>query len=280
MIKLIPAVFEKPWGWERWLVSTHPTGRSTDPSGRSLSAILGADYPLLVKLIRADDRLSVQVHPDDTLAACREHSRGKTECWLVLDAAPGAWLLAGFRDDCTASPETLREAVRRDVQMGTLGDRLKKYPARPGDFLYIPAGTVHAIGGGVRLLEIQQSSDITYRLYDWGRGRELHVEKALEAIRPVPPQYIPHFAGHFECPHFTLDLVDGGGYTGGGTTDFCLVILAGQGCIQSQCAGTASQRLLAAPEDAIFCRAREELCLADNMRALLIRAEKFHTPLP
>jgi mannose-6-phosphate isomerase len=266
MTHLRPYISEKLWGYEQWLISSHPAGQSTDSHGRLLSELLGSDYPLLVKVIQADQTLSVQVHPDDDFAVRTENARGKTECWFVLDAKSDSWLLAGFAEGFNPTPEQ----ILADIRTGTLEKGLKKYPVRPGDFLYIPAGTVHAIGGGVRILEIQQSSDITYRLYDWGRGRELHIEKGLQAIKPAAPLFIQNLAGHFECPYFKLNLVDGkNGGKISATTDFFLVILAGAGVVENN----RGETLNAAPEDAIFCPRDEQVRLPLGMRGMQIRAK-------
>jgi mannose-6-phosphate isomerase len=139
-------------------------------------SIQGAS-PLLMKVIFAKDKLSVQVHPDDRLAQKYGEPRGKTECWYALEADPGAEVAAGLR------PGVTLEQVERGVADGTLEQSLDVLPVAAGDLVYVDAGTVHAIWPGSVLLETQQNSDITYRLYDYGRPRELHVAKALEATR-------------------------------------------------------------------------------------------------
>jgi mannose-6-phosphate isomerase len=143
----------------------------------SSSAKQSADYPLLLKLIFPQDKLSVQVHPDDELARASGHPRGKTECWYVLEAAPGATLGVGLRKGVT------REAVRDGIANGTLEKLIKHLPVSAGDMIFVDPGTVHAIGPGVVLLETQQQSDLTYRMYDYGRKRELHVVQAVAATR-------------------------------------------------------------------------------------------------
>lgn len=142
-----------------------------------------ADLPLLVKFVFTSERLSVQVHPNDDFAAAHEGSRGKTEMWYIMRADPGARIAIGFRE--SISPERLRESALS----GEIEQLLNWIEVQAGDAFFIPAGTVHAIGGGLALCEIQQYSDVTYRLYDYGRPRELHLEKAIqvastEAISP------------------------------------------------------------------------------------------------
>lgn len=142
----------------------------------------GLSFPLLFKLIDANENLSIQVHPGDEVAAKRHNSYGKTEMWYVVDAEPGAELIIGFTKDCTR--EEYLEALDNDK----VEDLLQKVPVTKGDVFFIPAGRVHAIGKGVVVAEIQQSSDITYRIYDYkrkddnGNERELHTEQALDVI--------------------------------------------------------------------------------------------------
>ena len=142
----------------------------------------GLGFPLLIKFIDAQDNLSVQVHPNDELAQRKYGQSGKTEMWHVIASEPGSGLYVGFNK--TVSKAQFEEAIAN----GTVEDVLQFYPVQPGDTFMIPAGTVHAIGKGVLLAEIQQPSDITFRVFDWnrvddeGNSRELHVQEALEAI--------------------------------------------------------------------------------------------------
>jgi mannose-6-phosphate isomerase len=133
--------------------------------------------PLLIKVLFAREKLSVQVHPDDALAQKYGQPRGKTECWYALAAEPGAQVAVGLK------PGVTLEKVREAIQNKTLENDLNLLPVSTGDMVYVDAGTVHAIWPGSILLEVQQNSDITYRLYDYGRPRELHIEKGLEAAR-------------------------------------------------------------------------------------------------
>ena len=142
----------------------------------------GLGFPLLIKFIDAQDNLSVQVHPDDELAQRKYGQSGKTEMWHVIASEPGSGLYVGFNK--TVSKAQFEEAIAN----GTVEDVLQFYPVQPGDTFMIPAGTVHSIGKGVLLAEIQQPSDITFRVFDWnrvddeGNARELHVQEALETI--------------------------------------------------------------------------------------------------
>lgn len=145
--------------------------------GPTAAARMGGQSPLLLKVIFAKEKLSVQVHPDDKLAQKYGQPRGKTECWYALAAEPGAEVAAGL------NPGVTLEEVERGVQEGTLERSLTLLPVTAGDLIYVDAGTVHAIWPGSVLLETQQNCDLTYRLYDYGRPRELHVAKALEATR-------------------------------------------------------------------------------------------------
>ena len=186
---------------ETWECSTHPDGQSrVAATGETLGDLLAAhpeylgthplattggraELPILIKLIDACRDLSVQVHPDDAFAREHENSLGKTEMWYVLAAKKDAEIVYGFNRDM--EPGELRRALRS----GTVGNCLNHIPVHKDDLFYVEAGTVHAIGAGVLLAEIQENSNITYRLYDYdridrdGKKRELHVEKALRAAR-------------------------------------------------------------------------------------------------
>ena len=159
-------------------------------AGKTLQQALaawGQSAPdILVKLIDARDKLSLQVHPNDTYAQEHHQSPGKTEMWYVVDAEPGASLICGFERDMTT------EEFAAHIQNGTADKAVAHFPVKAGDVFFIPAGTVHAIGAGILIAEVQQNSDITYRVWDWGRvgadgkGRELHVEQALAVSETVP----------------------------------------------------------------------------------------------
>ena len=140
----------------------------------------GAPLDLLVKYLFTSQKLSIQVHPSDELAAAKGLPSGKEECWLVLDAEPGAVLGIGTREPLTS------DQLRAAALDGSLEQLMDWKPVARGDFYYIPAGTVHAIGAGVTLVEIQQNADITYRLYDYGRPRELHLDDGLDAAAAGP----------------------------------------------------------------------------------------------
>ena len=204
---LIPSFDERPWGvrdlrpfytrvvkepiGESWLTWSENTIANGPLSGRTLGQVAqehgrafvgqAAPYsdrfPLLVKFLFPGDKLSVQVHPDDAAARRVGKPFGKTECWYVLDSTPGAQVGLGLKPG--VSVEELRQAITR-VRAEEL---LNWVDVQRGDMLYVGAGTVHTIGGGMVLLETQQSSDVTYRLYDYGRPRELHVEQGLEAVK-------------------------------------------------------------------------------------------------
>jgi len=152
-------------------------GYSREMLGDAAPAYAQGSLPLLLKVIFAKEKLSVQVHPDDRLAQKYGQPRGKTECWYALAAEPGAEVAAGLKPGVTV------ETVAAEVADGTLERSLEVLPVSAGDMVFVDAGTVHAIWPGSVLLETQQNSDITYRLFDYGRPRELHVARALEAIR-------------------------------------------------------------------------------------------------
>lgn len=158
------------------------------------------DAPLLVKYLFTSERLSVQVHPDDAQAQLRGLPRGKSECWYILDAEAGATIGIGLRRELTKD-ELLSSAVN-----GSIVDEIDWRPVRAGDFLYVPAGTIHAIGAGISLIEFQQSADVTYRLYDYGRPRELHLDDATVVATREP--YPENLAKHVDEKE-DVTLVDG-----------------------------------------------------------------------
>jgi mannose-6-phosphate isomerase len=175
---------------EVWLTGEMCAAATGPLAGQSLEAItaqhghelLGntygdGEFPLLIKLLFPKDKLSVQVHPDDAMARKYGEPRGKTECWYALDARPGASVALGIL------PGVTPEQVRTAIQNSTLEDLLEMVPVAKNDMLFVDAGTVHAMGPGVVILETQQTSDLTYRMYDYGRPRELHLDKSLEAMR-------------------------------------------------------------------------------------------------
>lgn len=175
----------------------------------------GKDFPLLFKFLDTDDDLSVQVHPDDTLALERHQGRGKTEMWHVIAAQDGAEMILGFREDI--GPETFR----KHLEENRLEEILKKEKVRAGDAFYIPAGQVHAIGKGITLCEIQQSSDITYRIFDYnrpgldGKARKLHIEESMDAIqfRAIDSRIQGKAIAHgleeiIQSPYFTVRKLD------------------------------------------------------------------------
>ena len=150
--------------------------------GKAVYERYGGELPLLVKFIDAADDLSIQVHPNDELARRRHGKNGKTECWYIIDAKPGAYLYAGLKERITPYEYQQR------VADGSITQVLARHEVKPGDVFYLPAGRIHAICGGILLAEVQQSSDVTYRIFDYnrpgldGKPRELHTELALEAI--------------------------------------------------------------------------------------------------
>jgi mannose-6-phosphate isomerase len=179
-VRLQSSLREKVWGKTR-LMPWFPD--SAKPIGEAWY-LADRELPLLVKLIFTSERLSVQVHPDDG----EDGPRGKTEMWHILEAEPGATIALGFRERITR--ERLVEATRT----GEIEDLLNWIPVKPGQTFFTKAHTVHAIGAGIVLCEIQQYSDVTYRLWDYGRPREIHVEKAvpISDLGPHPGASTPH----------------------------------------------------------------------------------------
>jgi mannose-6-phosphate isomerase len=241
--RLTPRFLEKIWGstnleplfsrpgnaekiGEVWLESNHP-------------------LPLLVKFIFTTDKLSVQVHPNDDYAARHHNSKGKTEMWHVVAAKPGAQVAVGF-------VEPLSQGRLREASLSGEVERLLQwYDARPGDTFFLPAGTVHAIGGGLVMCEIQQQSDVTYRLYDYGRGRELHLDHALAVshLEPYDPRAEAEEGLLVACDYFTASRVKvRGGVELPGRPGQFVVVMRGRGSVGREATG---------PGDAWFAQSGE-----------------------
>ena len=240
ILKLIPACKDYLWGGHRlvdeynvdyqgdilaeaWELSCHPDGPSIIANGKfagkSLKEyidlngtdVLGThcrrfrEFPILIKFIDARDNLSIQVHPDNRYALKNEGQYGKTEMWYVMDAGEDAFLYYGFNKEIT------QEEFARRIEQNNLLEVLNAVPVHKGDILFIESGTLHAIGKNILIAEIQQNSNVTYRVYDYGRvgkdgkQRDLHIEKALAVTRRVPiikdNSSYPHVA---DCDYFTV----------------------------------------------------------------------------
>jgi len=227
---------------ESWEISGHPRSPTSVDNGAwrdtllpDLLAEMGTDlvgtnsadmlargrFPLLIKLLDANRNLSVQVHPDDAYALRHQiHDLGKTEMWYVLHAQPGSELICGL------SPDATREIFREAIASNSLETQLRRVSIAPGDCIFVGPGTVHALLAGVVVVEIQQTSDATYRVYDWGRlgadgkPRPLHIERALQVIKfgqaahcKVEPLVVQRGEGIeqarlVECPHFVVERID------------------------------------------------------------------------
>lgn len=244
ILKLKPACKDYLWGGHRiadeygveydgailaeaWELSCHPDGLSIITNGKFAGKslrefieingheVLGThcrrfrEFPILAKFIDAKDDLSIQVHPNNSFALQNEGQYGKTEMWYVLDAEPGAFLYYGFKKEIS------REEFAERIKKNTLLEVLNAVPVQKGDTLFIESGTLHAIGKGILIAEIQQNSNVTYRIYDYGRvgadgkQRDLHIEKALAVTNRVPivksGTNYPHIA---DCDYFTVDKLD------------------------------------------------------------------------
>lgn len=167
---------------ETWEVSIHPDGVCETVKGARLTEYLKAEQlPYLIKFIDTSDNLSIQVHPDDEYARIHENQSGKTECWLILEAAAGAGLYLGLKKGVTR--EQFQVAIEKSARVDEL---MNFYPLTKGEFFFVPAGSLHAIGKDILMCEVQQSSGVTYRVWDWnrldekGKSRELHVKKAMD----------------------------------------------------------------------------------------------------
>ena len=264
--RLAPFFSERVWGkkslapWfastgtdelvgEAWLTGPQSIVETGAHAGQRLDAVVAeegaavlgkgsaeAAFPLLVKILFPADKLSVQVHPDDAQAQAIGEPRGKTECWYVLEAEPGAAVALGLKEGVTL------DAVRAAIADGSLEDKLEMVPVSVGDMLFVDAGTVHAIGPGVVLLETQQTSDRTYRMFDYGRPRELHVEQGIGVTKlrtragKVAPRAMDGFTRLIEEQYFSVDRFDlaSGAVTVAMDGPGCLVGLEGTARIQSE----------------------------------------------
>jgi mannose-6-phosphate isomerase len=252
--RLKPWFSERPWGkrdlrpWyadtgttelvgEAWLTGPQCVVETGSLAGRTLASIateLGGEFPLLVKLLFPAEKLSVQVHPDDAWAQALGETRGKTECWYVMEAEAGAAVALGLKKGVDIA------TVTAAVADGTMETLLEWVPVSVGDMLFVDAGTVHAIAPGVVLLETQQTSDVTYRLYDYGRPRELHLEKGLQVIKTktaagkVKPRVMDGFTRLIEQKYFVVDRFDvaAGEVRVAIEGPGCLVGLAGSGVVR------------------------------------------------
>lgn len=263
LTRLETVIVEKPWG------RTDIPAAFGDFGGRRIGEIWfahprGGDAPILVKFLFTSERLSIQVHPDDAAAQAAGFPRGKEECWLVLDAKPGAELGVGLK------AATTREALREAARDGSIAEMIDWRKAEVDDFVYNRAGTIHAIGGGLTIVEVQQNVDCTYRLYDYGRARELHLEDGLAVAelgpRPDPRDVRVAAADNrllVDGPYFRLLHLSGPGAASalpGGAGDFTFVPLA-PGCS----VGDEAVRL----GECVALSHADEIVLAPGARALL-----------
>jgi mannose-6-phosphate isomerase len=218
---------------EAWLSGPESVVETGALAGKTLKEVWPG-FPLLVKMLFPNEKLSVQVHPDDAQAQLIGLARGKTECWYVLDAEPGATVACGLKSGVGV------EDVAKAVADGTLESLLEMVPVKVGDLVFVDAGTVHAIGPGVTLLEVQQTCDVTYRLYDYGRPRELHLEAGLAVVKTetaaglVAPKAMDGFTRLIEAKYFVIDryeLEAGGRAEVKNASAGCVVGLAGSGTV-------------------------------------------------
>lgn len=210
---------------EAWTLSAHKDGASNIVNGtyagknfREYLDIEGAkvlgencrrfkDFPILIKLIDAQDNLSVQVHPSDEYAQKFESQLGKHEMWFILDAAPNSFIYHGLNRAVT------KDELAERIKKGTLLEILRKVPVQRGDCFFIPAGTIHSIGKGILLAEIQQNSNVSYRIYDYGRigadgkARTLHIDKAVDVANLTPIEDKKNYRHLVTCDYFTVDKI-------------------------------------------------------------------------
>lgn len=239
----------------------------------------GREFPLLVKIIDARNDLSVQVHPDDKLARERHGCNGKTEMWYILDTTPGARIYAGL------SRQLDPAVYRADVAAKTIMDDITAHDSHPGDVFFLPAGRVHAIGAGNLLLEIQQTSDITYRIYDYdrrdadGNPRELHTELAADAIdytlypdyKSKPTELVPGMEQLAACQYFdvrllSLDTTHSAEANIDYADDCFVIVTCTEGCIKIDCGDSVTT--LCPGYTALVPADRQQLVISGNGKAV------------
>jgi len=218
-----PEFVERPWGRTDLAPLFGPQQKRIGEVWFPVSE----QFPLLVKFLFTSERLSIQVHPDDDFAAIHENSRGKTEMWHILHADDGATIALGVTRPMS------KEELHSAILDGSIVELLNWVPVQPGDTLFAPAGTIHAIGHGVVLCEIQQNSNVTYRLYDYGRDRELHIDKGLKVSEREP------FEGRREmpvsCAQFTTEVLDlSSPLASDMSCDYLLIPVTGDGTVAGQ----------------------------------------------
>jgi mannose-6-phosphate isomerase len=215
----------KPWGRHQLWPAFADAGPDEEPIGEIwFQDVAPAD--LLVKYLFTSERLSVQVHPDDAFARRHGHRSGKAECWLILAAEPESTIALGPREPIS------RDTLRAAALDGRIVDLLDWRPVRPGDFLYAPPGTIHAIGAGITLIEVQQNVDLTYRIFDYGRPRELHLDAAVAVADTEPYAVRPAtFAAGpmLSAPAFAVHGLEPGSYVPGAGL---LVLVEGDGVVE------------------------------------------------
>ncbi len=234
---------------EAWLSGPESVILTGDDRGKMLAEV-APNFPLLVKILFPEEKLSVQVHPNDAEAQAIGQARGKTECWYVLDADPGATVALGIK------PGVTLEQLRASGPAGTMEDLIEMVPVSVGDMVFVDAGTVHAIGPGVTLLEVQQTSDITYRLYDYGRPREMHLEQGLAVTKlkttagKRAPRPMDGFVRLIEERYFVVDRFEIVAET---VVEFagigCLVGLSGKAVVR----GADGSEVELVPGQAVIC---------------------------
>ena len=200
-MKLERRFVEKPWG------RTELPPMFDAAAGKRIGEVwftAADEQPLLAKYLFTSERLSIQVHPNDDQARARGLKSGKSECWYILDAEPGATLGLGLKREVSA------DELRSAALDGSIEALIDWRPVRAGDFYMVPSGTIHAVGGGISLLEFQQNADVTYRLYDYGRPRELHLDDAIAVARRA---YYPEELAQHLSPSERRTLVDGPHFT-------------------------------------------------------------------
>lgn len=301
ILKLQPAYKDYLWGGDKlvkhynkkfdgdclaetWELSCHEDGLSIISEGENVGLslkeyielhgkkVLGSncaifdEFPILIKLIDAKKDLSIQVHPNNIYALDNEKQYGKSEMWYVLDAEPNSYIYYGFKNKIT------KHEYERRISNNTLQEVLNKYPVRKGDCIYIPSGTVHAICKGLVIAEIQQNSNVTYRVFDYGRKdingntRELHIKKAIDVSELEFPRINYNFGDHLlRCMYFTVDLYETQKTINVNNESFLsILIIDGEGTITNN-----NQIVNCKKGDSLFVTSCSGICeISENLKIL------------
>lgn len=261
IIKLNPYYEKKVWGYEKWCLSTYNNKSSkVAHNDEELEKYIGKKLDILIKIIKANDNLSVQVHPDNDYARKYENESGKDECWYILDAQENSSIVCGVKEGLD------RNKINQYIKENKLAENLLVIPVKKSDIINIPAGTVHSLSGGIKVLEIQQNSNITYRLYDYDRGRKLDIEKALDVINYTNYNSGKLNGDELKTDYFRLNrTIVNNGITLNIQNDAAIFVVSGNLEIKS-----LDERMLLSPNDLIYILQNNKYIIEGNGELILV----------